>query len=135
VGKLLNDERFVWKVHTEPEAQLHGNRLYWPSGRIVGGSSSVNGLVYVRGHPAKYDAWRDAGCPGWGHADVLPYFKKLEDCAFGDPAVRGRGDPSPCAKPSAIRYRKRSSPPAPIWAIRASRTTTTATRQALRRCR
>ncbi len=66
VGKLLNDERFVWKIHTEPEGELHGNRLYWPSGRIIGGSSSVNGLVFVRGHPAKYDAWRDAGCPGWG---------------------------------------------------------------------
>src|SRR5438552_10796047 len=50
VGKLLNDERFVWKAHTEPEAQLHGNQLYWPSGRILGASSSVNGLVAVRGH-------------------------------------------------------------------------------------
>jgi choline dehydrogenase len=93
VGKLLNDERFVWKASTEPEAQLHGNRLYWPSGRILGGSSSVNGIVFVRGHPAKYDEWRAGGCPGWGYSDVLPYFMKLEDCAFGDPAVRGRGGP------------------------------------------
>ena len=93
VGKLLNDERFVWKANTEAEAQLHGNKLYWPSGRILGGSSSVNGIVFVRGHPAKYDEWRAAGCPGWGYSDVLPYFKKLEDCAFGDPAVRGRGGP------------------------------------------
>jgi choline dehydrogenase len=53
VGKLLNDERFVWKAHTEAEAELHGNRLYWPSGRILGGSSSVNGMLFVRGHPAK----------------------------------------------------------------------------------
>jgi choline dehydrogenase len=93
VGKVLNDEKFVWKTSTEAEPQLHGNRLYWPSGRIVGGSSSVNGLVFVRGHPAKYDEWRAAGCPGWGWAEVLPYFKKLEDCAFGNPAVRGRGGP------------------------------------------
>jgi choline dehydrogenase len=93
VGKLLNDEKFVWKANTEAEAQLHGNKLYWPSGRILGGSSSVNGIVFVRGHPAKYDEWRAAGCPGWGYSDVLPYFMKLEDCRFGDPSVRGRGGP------------------------------------------
>jgi choline dehydrogenase len=93
VGKLLNDERYVWKTYTEPERELHGNKLYWPSGRILGGSSSVNGLVFVRGHPAKYDEWRATGCPGWGYADVLPYFKKVEDCPFGDSALRGRGGP------------------------------------------
>ena len=93
VGKLLNDEQCVWKANTEPQAELRGNKLYWPSGRILGGSSSVNGIVFVRGHPAKYDEWQAAGCPGWGYADVLPYFKKLEDCSFGDPKVRGRGGP------------------------------------------
>lgn len=93
VGKLLNDEQFVWKVSTEPEAELHGNKLYWPSGRLVGGSSSVNGLVAVRGHPARYDEWRDTGCPGWGYQDVLPYFRKLENCTLGDPAIRGRDGP------------------------------------------
>ena len=93
VGKLLNDERFVWKASTEPEAQLHGNKLYWPSGRILGGSSSVNGIVFVRGHPAKYDEWRDAGCPGWGAADVLPYFRRLEDCSFSQHDERGAGGP------------------------------------------
>ncbi len=93
VGKLLTDERYVWKADTEPQAQLAGNRLYWPSGRMLGGSSSVNGMIFARGHPAKYDQWRDLGCPGWGYEDVLPYFRKLEDCAFGDPAHRGRGGP------------------------------------------
>ena len=93
VGKLLNDESFVWKANTEPERELHGNRLYWPSGRILGGSSSVNGMVAVRGHPARYDEWRDAGCPGWGADDVLPYFKRLESYAHGDPALRGRSGP------------------------------------------
>ena len=93
VGKLLNDEEFVWKANTEPERELHGNRLYWPSGRILGGSSSVNGMVAVRGHPARYDEWRDAGCPGWGADDVLPYFMRLESCALGDPALRGRSGP------------------------------------------
>jgi choline dehydrogenase len=93
VGKLLNDERFVWKAHTEPQSELHGNRLYWPSGKLLGGSTSVNGMVAVRGHPARYDAWRDAGCPGWGAADVLPYFRKLESTTHGDPALRGRDGP------------------------------------------
>ena len=93
VGKLLADERFMWKADTEPEPELHGNRLYWPSGKVLGGSSSVNGMLFVRGHPHRYDAWRDAGCPGWGYNDLLPYFKKLEDCPFGDPAHRGRGGP------------------------------------------
>jgi len=93
VGKLLAHERFMWKVDTEPEPELHGNRLYWPSGKVIGGSSSVNGMLFVRGHPHRYDAWRDAGCAGWGHEDFLPYFKRLEDCPFGDPGQRGRGGP------------------------------------------
>ena len=93
VGKLLGDERCMWQADTEPEAELHGNRLYWPSGKVLGGSSSVNGMLFVRGHPHRYDAWRDAGCPGWGYDDFLPYFRKLEDCGFGDPHERGRGGP------------------------------------------
>lgn len=93
VGKLLADERFVWRANTEPEAELKENSLYWPTGRLLGGSSSVNGMVFVRGHPAKYDEWRDSGCPGWGYDEVLPYFKRLEDCPFGDSAVRGVGGP------------------------------------------
>jgi len=93
VGKLLNDERFVWKVHTEPQPGLHGNRLYWPSGRLLGGSTSVNGMVAVRGHPARYDEWAAAGCPGWSAGDVLPYFRKLEATTVGDDRVRGRDGP------------------------------------------
>lgn len=93
VGKLLTDERFVWKASTAPEAELKNRSLYWPTGKVLGGSSSVNAMVFVRGHSAKYDQWRDSGCPGWGYLDVLPYFKKLEDCPFGDPAYRGRGGP------------------------------------------
>ncbi|HVO87975.1 MAG TPA: GMC family oxidoreductase N-terminal domain-containing protein [Casimicrobiaceae bacterium] len=93
VGRILNDDRYVWRVDTEPEAELHGNRVYWPSGRILGGSSSVNGMLFVRGHPRRYDEWAAAGCPGWSFKELLPYFMKLEDCAFGDPAYRGRGGP------------------------------------------
>ena len=93
VGKLLNDEKYVWRTSTEGEKELHGNKVYWPSGRILGGSSSVNGMLVVRGHPAKYDEWREAGCAGWGYLDVLPYFRKLEDCTFGNSPIRGRGGP------------------------------------------
>jgi choline dehydrogenase-like flavoprotein len=93
VGKALMDERLVWNAHTEPEPELHGNRVHWPSGRVLGGSSSVNGMLFVRGHPAKYDEWRDTGCPGWGYGDVLPFFRKLEDCPFGDRRLRGAGGP------------------------------------------
>jgi len=93
VGRILNDPSYVWQAHTEPEPELHGNSVYWPSGKLLGGSSSVNGMLVVRGHPKKYDEWRDAGCPGWGWSDVLPYLKKLEDCSFGDERLRGRGGP------------------------------------------
>ncbi len=93
VGKALADERLVWNAQTEPEPGLHGNRIPWPSGRVLGGSSSVNGMVFVRGHPSKFDAWRDSGCPGWGYDEVLPYFRKLEDCGFDSGPLRGRGGP------------------------------------------
>lgn len=93
VGRALMDERLVWNAYTDPEPELHGNRVHWPSGRVLGGSSSVNGMLFVRGHPAKYDQWRDAGCPGWGFREVLPYFRKLEDCSFGERRLRGAGGP------------------------------------------
>jgi choline dehydrogenase len=93
VGKLLAGTRYLWTAETDPEPELHGSRVLWPTGRILGGSSSINGMVFVRGHPAKYDEWRDSGCPGWGYADVLPYFKKLEHCPFGHPAYRGVNGP------------------------------------------
>jgi len=93
VGKLLNDSRLLWSADTEPEKEMYGNRLYWPSGKMLGGSSSVNGMIFVRGHPRRYMEWQAAGCPGWGWHDVLPYFMRLEDCESGDPAYRGRGGP------------------------------------------
>ena len=91
VGKILNDERFVWKDQTEPE--MGGRSLYWPHGRLLGGSSSVNGMLHVRGEPARYDAWRDLGCEGWGYPEVLPYFKRLETAEFGNSQWRGQDGP------------------------------------------
>ncbi len=94
VGKLMLTDA-VWHYESEPEPALGGRAVEWAHGRVLGGSSSVNGMLFVRGEPKRYDEWRDADCPGWGFEDLLPYFKRLEDCPFGDPAVRGRGGPIP----------------------------------------
>ncbi len=93
IGKILSDERFVWKYETEGEPQLDDRKLYWPHGRLLGGSSSVNGMLFVRGEPGRYDEWSEAGCPGWSYAELLPLFKKIEDYREGDPAYRGAGGP------------------------------------------
>ena len=94
IGKLMLGDA-VWKYRSEPEPKLGGRAVDWVHGRVLGGSSSVNGMLFVRGEPRRYDEWRDADCPGWGYDDVLPYLKRLEDCPFGDPEVRGRGGPIP----------------------------------------
>lgn len=93
VGKILNNPDIVWRYDTEPDSETGIGARYWPKGRVLGGSSSVNGMVYVRGDPAIYDAWAQTGCTGWGHTDLLPYFKRMEDRAGGDPTWRGRGGP------------------------------------------
>ena len=91
IGKLLNNTKFIWPFKTEPEPELFGQEVYMPRGKVLGGSGSVNGLVWVRGEPEEFDRWRAAGNKGWGFDDLLPYFKKLEDYPEGDPAVRGHG--------------------------------------------
>ncbi len=68
-----------WLYETEPQAGLHGRRLFWPRGKTLGGSSSINAMVYIRGQPRDYDHWRDLGNPGWGYQDVLPYFRRAEN--------------------------------------------------------
>lgn len=93
VGKLLTNERYAWKFETEPQAQLGGNRVYWPRGKVLGGSSAINGMAYVWGDPREYDAWRDAGLAGWGFADVQPYFKRLENNASTPRGDRGHDGP------------------------------------------
>jgi len=90
VANLLKDERVTWPFLTEPQVHLNGRRQLWTRGKVLGGSSSLNGNVYVRGDPAEYDSWR---CPGWSYRELEPYFKRLENCGFGDPATRGRGGP------------------------------------------
>jgi choline dehydrogenase len=83
-----------WNFTTEPEKGSGERRLEWPRGRVLGGSSSINGMLYVRGAPADFDGWAQMGCRGWSYDDVLPYFKKSEHYVQkGDPEVRGQGGP------------------------------------------
>ena len=74
----MNMARYDWGYMSEPEPHLGGRRLACPRGKVIGGSSSINGMVYVRGHALDYDHWRDAGASGWSYADVLPYFRRME---------------------------------------------------------
>jgi choline dehydrogenase len=74
----LSGPRFNWGYETAPQAAMKGRRMYWPRGRLIGGSSSVNAMVYMRGQPADYDHWRQLGNAGWSYDDVLPYYKKAE---------------------------------------------------------
>ena len=89
----MNMARYDWGFRTEPEPHLGGRRLACPRGKVIGGSSSINGMVWVRGHPRDFDHWAAVGAAGWGWADVAPYFERLEDSHGGDPAWRGRGGP------------------------------------------
>ena len=91
-GKLFKTE-CDWAYYTEPQQRLFGRRLYWPRGKMLGGSSSMNAMIYVRGHRSDYDGWRDLGNEGWGFADVLPYFKKAEHQERGASEYHGTGGP------------------------------------------
>ncbi|MFT4115236.1 GMC family oxidoreductase [Bradyrhizobium sp.] len=75
---LMTNPAVNWLYESEPVAGLGGRRLFEPRGKVVGGTGAINASLYVRGNPADYDGWRDAGCPGWGYADVLPVFRKSE---------------------------------------------------------
>lgn len=78
VARVVNNPKLSWRYMSDPEKGLNGRRIIWPRGRVMGGSSSINGHVYMRGVSSDYDGWRDAGNPGWGWADVLPLFKRGE---------------------------------------------------------
>ena len=92
-GKTFYDKRVNWMYQAEPDQGLNGQRDFYPRGKVLGGSSSINAMVYIRGHRQDYEDWRAAGNIGWGWDDVLPAYKKIEDYAAGDPAYRGRGGP------------------------------------------
>jgi len=98
----MNMPRYDWGYKSEPEPHLGGRQLVTPRGKVIGGSSSINGMVYVRGHARDYDHWADMGAEGWNYASVLPYFKRMEswdaggpfpDAGPGDPDWRGKDGP------------------------------------------
>ena len=91
--KTMNNPLVDWCFKTENDPGLNGRSIYWPRGKVLGGSSSLNGLLYVRGQAEDYDQWRQMGNVGWGWDDVLPYFKRSEDNERGADAYRGVGGP------------------------------------------
>ena len=92
-GKLFKEKTVNWMYQTEPEPGLHGRQVFQPRGKVLGGSSSINGLLYVRGQHEDYDRWRQRGNVGWGYDDVLPYFKKAENQQRGADDYHGSGGP------------------------------------------
>jgi choline dehydrogenase len=105
----LRSARYNWAYRSEPEPYLDGRRLDCPRGRVVGGSSSINGMAYVRGHARDYDRWAQSGLPGWDYAHVLPYFKRAERRAVGGDLYRGSLGPlhvatGACANPLAQAF-------------------------------
>ncbi len=94
-GRLFKEEAVNWMYQTEPEPGLNGRNVFQPRGKVLGGSSSINGLLYIRGQQQDYDRWRQQGNLGWGYDDVLPYFKRAEDQARGGDEFHGVGGPLP----------------------------------------
>ncbi|MFM7432733.1 MAG: GMC family oxidoreductase, partial [Gammaproteobacteria bacterium] len=90
-ARLLFAKSVNWLYETEPDAGLNGRRSFWPRGKVLGGSGSINAMVYMRGLRHDFDDWRDLGNPGWGYDEVLPYFMRAEDHDDCDPAYHGRG--------------------------------------------
>jgi choline dehydrogenase len=92
-GKTMWSPTYNWRFETDPEPNMNGRRIYWPRGKTLGGSSSINGLIYIRGQHADYDHWAALGNPGWGHEDVLPYFIRSEANQRGASAFHGGSGP------------------------------------------
>ncbi|HVF64715.1 MAG TPA: GMC family oxidoreductase N-terminal domain-containing protein, partial [Casimicrobiaceae bacterium] len=95
--KTMFHDVYNWKFYTDPDPGMDDRRIYWPRGRCLGGSSSINGLIYVRGQPADYDAWQAAGNRDWGWRDVLPYFVRSEANSRGASEGHGADGPLACS--------------------------------------
>lgn len=93
MAKLYFNEHLNWNYHTEPLVKLKNRRMYWPRGKVLGGSSSINGMIFIRGHAKDFDSWRDLGNPGWGYDDVLPHFRAMEHFERRSDEWRGQGGP------------------------------------------
>ena len=93
IAHILIGERAIWRFATEPDEKVGGRSIFWPRGRALGGSSAVNGMIWVRSDPLELDHWESLGNPGWGSSDILPYLKRMESFTQGDPAYRGHDGP------------------------------------------
>ena len=109
-----------WAFETEPQPGLDGRKGYQPRGKALGGSSAINAMLYMRGHPSDYDDWAELGCDGWSWNDVLPYFRRAEDNERGTDALHGGDGPlkvcepeEPAAAGSGISRRLRRKPDPP----------------------
>ena len=91
--KTMGNPKFDWKYSTQPDEGINGRSVNWPRGKVLGGSSSINGLLYVRGQKQDYDHWRQLGNEGWGYDDVLPCFKRAENWEDGENEYRGEAGP------------------------------------------
>ncbi len=91
--KLLYNPLVNWMYATEPDSKTGNRSIHWPRGRVLGGSSSINGMLFIRGNPADYDNWAQLGCRGWTYEDCLPHFKAIERYEPGDDQHRGKGGP------------------------------------------
>jgi choline dehydrogenase len=100
-GKLFKDKRFNWAYETAPEPELNNRRIFTPRGKVLGGSSSINGLIYIRGQHEDFDMWRQLGNAGWSFDDVLPWFRRAEDQARGADELHGTGGPLSVCDPAA----------------------------------
>jgi len=89
----MNTEKFCWQFYSEPEPYLDNRKMHCPRGKVMGGSSSINGMVYVRGHARDYDQWEEQGLAGWSYKDCLPYFKRSESWQGGEDDYRGGSGP------------------------------------------
>jgi choline dehydrogenase len=100
--KAFANPRINWMFDSAPEKELNGRTLYLPRGKVLGGTSSINGMVYMRGDPSDYDNWRQRGCEGWDWDSVLPYFRKAEDNERGSNEFHGAGGPLRVSDPPQI---------------------------------
>ncbi|MGH8812136.1 MAG: GMC family oxidoreductase [Advenella sp.] len=93
VGKLMTNEKFVWPFRTEPQPHMEGKQIYSPRGKVLGGSSCLNGMAYVWGDPQEFDSWQSLGVDGWDYQTLLPYFAKIESNSYSDHPLRGSNGP------------------------------------------
>ena len=103
IARLVGDERFNWPYYTSPQPHLDGRRLYWPRGKVLGGSSSINAMCYVRGQREDYDEW-STSAPGWSYEEVLPIFRRSEGFAGGGNRYHGENGP---LRVESLRYHNR----------------------------